>query len=52
VQTDTGPQYELILEENPKWGLLKEILDEIEKENAMGEGILLLVCRSDGPCVI
>ena len=39
MQTDTGPQYELILEENPKWALLKEILDEIEKENAIGEGI-------------
>ncbi len=26
-------QYELILEENPKWNLLRETLEEIEKEN-------------------
>ncbi|KAL6072820.1 DNA repair endonuclease XPF, variant 2 [Balamuthia mandrillaris] len=47
-------RYELVLEENPKWQLLSEILDEIEQENqkrTTGEpGRILIAVKDDRTC--
>ncbi|XP_051771690.1 DNA repair endonuclease XPF isoform X2 [Ctenopharyngodon idella] len=48
-QKQTPPKRELVLEKNPKWEALTEVLQEIEKENSSSEREpgRVLICASD-----
>ena len=52
--TDATDEYELNLEENPKWTLLLEVLDEIERENGptgtTEPGRILIAVRDERTC--
>eukprot|EP01087_Luapelamoeba_hula_P023275 TRINITY_DN8522_c0_g1_i1.p1 TRINITY_DN8522_c0_g1~~TRINITY_DN8522_c0_g1_i1.p1 ORF type:complete len:734 (-),score=91.37 TRINITY_DN8522_c0_g1_i1:433-2613(-) len=43
-------QYELVLEENPKWSLVKQVLEEIEAEQKKHGGVVLIAVADDRTC--
>ncbi|CAM6067285.1 unnamed protein product [Sphagnum tenellum] len=62
-ETDRGVELEVVVEEMPKWKVLREVLEEIEEErqglkpegsqNAWGEGgaAVLVACKDDRMCL-
>ncbi|CAM6006792.1 unnamed protein product [Sphagnum balticum] len=62
-ETDGGVELEVVVEEMPKWKVLREVLEEIEEErqglklegsqNAWGEGgaAVLVACRDERMCL-